>query len=117
MTKQKCVKGILFVFTLFILACGSLPAVAQMPPQATQTAPAPIVTNTEAIRHVPEMLTVSGDELVTWNIRPEPSLNSEPNGIAHGGDVFEKLLADGGWVLTEAGWICGQAFGSSGKCE
>ena len=102
------------VILVLTLACGTL---ATMPLQATQTAPVPIVTNTEAIRHVPEMLTVLGDELVTWNVRPEPSLNSEPNGIAYGGDVFEKLSTDGGWVLTEAGWICGQAFGLSNQCK
>ena len=116
-------KRYLFITTLLILACGTLPTVAQvpanMPPQPTQTATeTPDVIPTSYNVNTPSMLVVLGDPSVTWNIRESASLDSTPLEIfAKGGQVFEKLSSDGGWIQVPEGWICGQAFGLAERCE
>ena len=113
--------GILLATTLFSLACGTLPTVAQMPPQATQNAPTPQITATVADVLPTETkraeVVILGDG-TTWNIRTGPSLEYPALDIyATGGQEFIILSQSRGWVEVDAGWICGQAFGGSDECE
>ena len=90
-----------------------------MPPQATQNAPTEFIPTTGQIvspTKTPHLLIVVGNDS-TWNIREGASLEFPVIGIAHGGQEFVKLSVYGGWVQTAEGWICGQAFGGSERCE
>ena len=100
------------------LACGAM--TAQLP--ATQTATDVIITSD--VQNMPSMATktpqiiiILGDD-TTWNIRTGPSLDDPvTDEYAHGGDEYICLTVYGGWVKVESGWICGQAFGGSERCE
>ena len=97
-------------------------ALAVMACTSTVNAPAPTQTqilataNTVKAVNTPYAVEVLGED-TTWNIREGASLEHPVIGIAYGGDRFVILSMYGGWVQTEAGWICGQAFGASDRCE
>jgi hypothetical protein len=98
------------------LACGTL---AEMPLQATQNAPAEFISTTGQTvlpTKTPHLLIIVGND-TTWNIREGASLEFSVIGIARGGQEFVKLSVYRGWVETDEGWICGQAFGGSERCE
>ena len=108
---------ILLASVVFSLACGTLPAVAQMPLEATQTATEFIATTRQFVSptETPVFLIVLGDG--TWNIRTGAGLSYPVVEIANGGETFEKLSMLRGWVETPQGWICGRAFGGSQECQ
>ena len=101
------------------LACGAMSA--ELPAYATQTATDENITSHAS--NIPSMATktpqkviVLGDD-TTWNIREGAGLDYPVIGIAHGGDEYVLVTVYGGWVQTSDGWICGQAFGGSERCE
>ena len=113
---MKYLKGTLLLSTLIVLACGTL---AQMPLQATQTAPGEsIATNGQDVSPTATKVVILGGDDVTWNIRTGPSLEYPALDIyATGGQEFVILSMMRGWVEVAEGWICGQAFGRSDRCE
>ena len=99
------------------LACGALP-VAQMPPSVAEASPTAFITSDApnmplvATKATQNIITVVG----TWNIRECGSVECDVIGYAYDGDTFTPLGNVRGWVRTDAGWICGAAFGEEG-CE
>ena len=103
------------------LACGAMTTPAQLPSYATQTATDEIITphavNMPSMAtNTPQKVIIVGDG-TTWNIREGSGLDYPVVGIAHGGDEYVLVTVYGGWVKVESGWICGQAFGGSERCE
>ena len=102
------------------LACGAMSA--ELPAYATPTATDEIITSHASnmpsmATKTPQKVIVLGDD-TTWNIRTGPSLDYPvTDEYAHGGDEYICLTVYGGWVKVESGWICGQAFGGSERCE
>ena len=101
------------------LACGAMSA--QLPAYATQTATDVIITSdvqnmSSMATKTPQIIIIVGDD-TTWNIREGAGLEYPVVGIAHGGDEYVLVTVNGGWVKVESGWICGQAFGGSERCE
>ena len=101
------------------LVCGAMSA--QLPAYATPTATDEIITphavNMPSMAtKTPQIIIIVGDD-TTWNIREGASLEFPVIGIANGGDEYVLVTVYGGWVQTPDGWICGQAFGGSERCE
>ena len=113
---------LLAITGIFMLACvlPALPAQIplQMPPaspkQGVDAPQAQEVVNT--VTKTPQVLVVLGID-TTWNIRTGAGLSYPIVGIAAGGQEFVKVSIRGGWVETEQGWICSQAFGGGDRCE
>ena len=105
----------LLVLTMLSVAC-ALPAV--MPASVHQASPTAFITSDApnmplvATKATQNIITVVG----TWNIRECGSVECDVIGYAYDGDTFTPLGNVRGWVRTDAGWICGAAFGEEG-CE
>ena len=108
----------IFLLATASLACG---VSAQLPAYATPTATDEIITSGVAnmpsmATNTPQKVIIVGDD-TTWNIREGAGLDYPVIGIANGGDEYVLVTVYGGWVQTPDGWICGQAFGGSERCE
>jgi len=103
------------------LACGAMTTPAQLPAYPTQAATDEIITS--YVQNMPSMATKTPQKIIivgddtTWNIREGAGLDYPVIGIANGGDEYVLVTVYGGWVQTPDGWICGQAFGGSDRCE
>jgi len=108
---------ILLLIVVFLsLACaGTSLASIEQPPTATQDAPKQISQPVSTSTTPPHTITVLGED-TTWNIREGAGLDWPVIGIANGGESYILLDHVNGWVLTNAGWICGRAFGQSEEC-
>ena len=116
MTRRE-ILGISLAITLFVLACGTLPTVATAPqntPQATQTDfPAFTAETHPTMTRTPVLLPVAG----CWNVRSGPSTGSGVERVQCGGKIEVIRWSDNGFVEIVGGYICGQAFGMSAKCQ
>ena len=103
------------VLAIALLACGTLPTAATMPPHATQNAPTPQITET-----VPTVTTL--DILGgCWNVREGAGLSYPVQDVLCGGTVEMVSRASNGFieVMTEqgVGFVCARAFGMNEECK